>query len=107
MKLLMVLLGLSSVLFGVNLPDEEGLLCEVLPNGIRVWMKPSEGKFSCRIVARHPYLEAPRILSLPDCTPYEFFEGKFSVFIEYAQETIPNQQECSLGIVVVGPFETK
>jgi hypothetical protein len=92
--------------YSVEIPEEEGLSCSTLKNGIHLWMKPTvDGNFYCRIVACHPGQDAPEIFSLSDRTPEEFSEEDMPAFVPHVLQKIPNQSQCRIGVVVVGPFE--
>ena len=104
-KMLFLIAGVCTV-YGVEIPEEEGLICSELSNGIHLWMKPTtEGAFYCRIVSTHPGYSAPQIFPLDDCTRDEFFEEEMPVFVPNMLQRIPNLRQCRIGVVVVGQFD--
>jgi hypothetical protein len=104
-KMLFLIAGTCSV-YGVEIPEEEGLVCSQLSNGIHLWMKPTmDGAFYCRIVSTYPGQSSPQIFPLDDCTRDEFFEEEMPVFVPNMLQRIPNLQQCRIGVVVVGQFD--
>lgn len=106
-RVLFLIAGVCTV-YGVEIPEEEGLVCSKLSNGIHLWMKPTmDGAFYCRIVATHPEQSVPQIFPLDDCTRDEFFEEEMPVFVPNMLQRIPNPQQCRIGVVVVGQFDKR
>lgn len=105
-KLVGLLVSIGCAVQAFEIPVEEDLTITTLTNGVQVWLKPHEtprGEISCRIVARNSRVEIPQVFAL-DC-PAHIFEDELPYFVDYCRESIHQQTECDIGIMVVGDFD--
>lgn len=104
--LILIVMGFCLALIAGEIPKEEGLIVSSLKNGVQIWLKPtltSEQEISCRLVAKHPGQPSPYIL-MTNCQLGEF-EDELSCLIEDFKTPGCEEEECRLGVIVVGSFD--
>lgn len=107
-KLLGLILSWSCSVYAGDITEEK-LSSTILENsGVYLWLKqhvdPKDPKsISCRLVAKHPHEEAPQIFQI-DCKS-DGFEEELPGFVDHHRQKIRRENECKVGVVVVGSFD--